>query len=49
MLHTGFVQIGTLVPEKIIFEGSLLYYEHGDHFGHVTKLSFFLWMLNTNF
>ena len=45
----GFVEIGTLVAEKNIFEGSLLYYGHGDHFGHVTKLSFFLWRLKTKF
>ena len=37
MLHTNFVEIGPLVPEKKTFEGFLSIYGRGGHLGHVTS------------
>ena len=35
----GFVEIGSPVLEKKIFEGFLPYHGRGGHLGHVTKIS----------
>ena len=34
----SFVEIGTPVPEKKIFEGVFTIYGHGGHLGHVTSI-----------
>ena len=36
---SSFVEIGTLVLEKEIFEGFFTIYGHGGHLGHVTWIS----------
>ena len=34
----SFVEIGSPVPEKKIFEGGFTIYERGGHLGHVTSI-----------
>ena len=34
----SFVEIGSTVPEKKIFEGGFTIYERGRHLGHVTSI-----------
>ena len=49
-----FIEIGSPVPEKKIFEGFFTIYGHDDHVGHVTWITYihinshFLYMLHIN-